>query len=385
MKNSKKKILLPFVVFLIGMGILGGTIYSVKNNQQKQNRTMATLNAMTYAEHLKTDFMRGISVTDTLEQIIVSENGKVKKFAKVAENLITADIQSIQIAPDGVVTDIYPAEGNEAGKIDLIHDKDRGKISRYARDNQVAVMQGPFELKQGGYGIVVRNPVYLDQKDGEKSFWGFTIVIIRVPDIFADTVKALSDFGYGYRLSKTTSPWEDSYKVVYDSDKTLKNPVSYVFEIGGNQWKLEVEPQKGWVGDVNLYAVLVGGILIVVLLTGLTGALLVLDEHRKRFQKLAVTDALTGIYNRHGFDAQVMQYLKQHPEDPCVGVQFDIDDFKLINDLYGHASGDRALQIISEGMQNFFPKKSILGRNGGDEFCILIPDCTCEQIAVQME
>ena len=47
------------------------------------------------------------------------------------------------------------------GKIDLIHDKDRGEISCYARDNHTVITQGPFELKQGGYGIAVRNPVYL--------------------------------------------------------------------------------------------------------------------------------------------------------------------------------------------------------------------------------
>ena len=72
-------------------------------------------------------------------------------------------IQSIQIAPDGVVTEIYPESGNEAGKIDLIHDKERGKISCYARDNDVITMQGPFSLKQGRTGIAVRNPVYLEQ------------------------------------------------------------------------------------------------------------------------------------------------------------------------------------------------------------------------------
>ena len=101
------------------------------------------------------------------------------------------------------------------------------------------------------------------------------------------------------------------------------------------------------------------------LLTGLTGALLVFDEHRRRFKRLAVTDALTGIYNRHGFDEKVEQYLKQHPEKPCVGVQFDIDDFKLINDMYGHASGNRALQILAQKMQQYFGEKaSTIGWEG---------------------
>lgn len=332
-------------MFLIGMSILGGTAYNIKENQQKQNRTAAKLNAMTYAERMKTEVMGGIGITDTLEQILISEDGK----------------------------------------IDLLHDKDRGEISRYARDHHVSIMQGPFQLKQGGYGIAVRNPVYLDQKNGKKAFWGFTIVIIRVPDIFADSVKALSDFGYQYRLSKTASPWEMSYEYVYGSGKTLVNAVSYVFEMGGSQWKLEVMPKHGWVDSRYLYEVAIGGILIVLLLTGLTGALLNLDEHRKKFKKLAVTDSLTGIYNRHGFDELVAQYLKQHPMNNCVGVQFDIDDFKFINDMYGHASGDRALQILAESMRQLFPDNAILGRNGGDEFCIFLPNCTCEEVREQIK
>ena len=81
------------------------------------------------------------------------------------------------------MTEIYPKEGNESGKIDLINDSDRGEISRYARDNDTVIMQGTFKLKQGGYGIAVRNPVYLENENGQKSFWGFTIVILKVPEI----------------------------------------------------------------------------------------------------------------------------------------------------------------------------------------------------------
>lgn len=385
MNTNKKKWILPFLVLIIGTGILAGTVDHLKINEQKQNRELADLNAMTYAERVKTDLLKGIGVTDTLKQMLVSEHGKISEFLKVAENMMTDSIQSIQLAPDGVVTDIYPEKDNEAGKIDLIHDKDRGEISRYARDNEVLMLQGPFELKQGGQGIAVRNPVYLENKDGEEAFWGFTIVIIRVPDIFADTVKALSDFGYDYRLSKTVSRWEENYEVVYRSKGKLTNPVSYVFEMAGDQWKLEVMPRQGWFSFRSLYVVSLGGLLIVVLLTGLTGALQVFDEHRRRFKRLAVTDALTGIYNRHGFDEKVEQYMKQHPEKPCVGVQFDIDDFKLINDMFGHASGDRALQILAQTMQQYFGERAVLGRSGGDEFCIFLPDCTCEKVKHRLE
>ena len=115
-------------------------------------------------------------------------------------------IESVQLAPHGVVTDIYHAEGNEAGKIDLLHDKDRGEISCYARDNHTVITQGPFELKQGDYGIAVRNPVYLNDENGQEYFWGFTIVILRVPVIFSDSISALSNFGLNISFQKQTLP-----------------------------------------------------------------------------------------------------------------------------------------------------------------------------------
>lgn len=375
----KKIFLLPIAVFVIGTSILGSIVYNIKASQKEQNKTTASLNAITYAEHMEMDFMEGVNVTDTLEQIVLSENGTVENFPEIAENMMTDCIQSIQIAPDGVVTEIYPEEGNEAGKIDLLHDKDRGEISRYARDSHALIMQGPFALKQGGEGIAVRKPVYLTDADGRETFWGFTIVIIRVPDIFADSIRGLSGFGYRYRLSKTISPWDDGYQEIYSSGGDIVNPVLYEFEMGGSRWKLEVMPKSSWEDHGYSFGVMIGGMVIVMLMTGLTWILLIFNEHRKTFQKLAVTDPLTGIYNRDGFDKRVMQYLKQHPEGPCVGAQLDIDDFKLVNDMYGHASGDAALQVLARGMQDFLPEDAVAGRNGGDEFCIFFPNRTCEQ------
>lgn len=376
MHTIKSKLILPVIVFLAGLSFLAGLLYNIEKNQQKQNRTTANLNAITYAEHMKTDILEGINVTDTLEQILISENGQVNNFSQIASNMMTDSIQSIQIAPNGVVTDIYPSKGNEAGKINLLHDKDRGKISRYAKDNHTLIMQGPFHLKQGGYGIAVRNPVYLENSEGKNSFWGFTIVIIRVPEIFSDSVKALSGFGYHYRLSKTISPWNTKYEEVYSSGGKIVNPVSYKFDMGGSQWKLVVMPKHGWVNMTYLYIILIGGILIILLLTGLTRALLVLNENRNKFRKLAITDGLTGIYNRQGFDELVTQYLNQYPDKHCIAAQFDIDDFKFINDIYGHATGDVALQTLAQSMQTFFPESAIFGRNGGDEFCIFLPEHT---------
>ena len=380
MQKLKKRFIVPVVVFILGMCALIGTIYVVGEDQEQQNRTKAQLNAMTYAERIYGELMEGIGVTDTLKQVVISGDGNINKFYDIAAKMMDDSIQSIQIAPNGVVTEIYPKEGNESGKIDLINDSDRGEISRYARDNDTVIMQGTFKLKQGGYGIAVRNPVYLENENGQKSFWGFTIVILKVPEIFSESVEALSNFGFKYSLQKCASPWDDTYEWVYGSKKELNDPVIYDFDVYRDKWRLEILPKSGFYNNSNLIYMFIGGVIIVLLLTGLTVALISINENRKLFKKLAVTDTLTGIYNRLGFNRQVEQYMRQNPQKHCVVAMLDIDDFKLVNDVYGHAAGDGVLQKLAESMKQYFSKDVILGRNGGDEFCIFMPDCTAVEV-----
>ncbi len=380
MKKLKKRFIVPAAVFILGMCALIGAIYVVGEGQEQQNRTKAKLNAMTYMERINGELMEGIGVTDTLKQVVISGDGNINRFYDVAANMMDDSIQSIQIAPNGVVNEIYPEDVNESGKIDLINDSDRGEISRYARDNDTVIMQGPFELKQGGYGIAVRNPVYLEDENGKKSFWGFTIVILKVPEIFSNSVEALSNFGYKYSLQKCASPWDDTYEWVYGSKKELNDPVIYDFDVYGDKWRLEILPKSGFYNNNYLIYMFIGGVIIVLLLTGLTVALIFINENRKNFKRLAVTDTLTGIYNRLGFDDQVEQYMRQNPQKHCVMAMLDIDDFKLVNDMYGHAAGDGVLKKLAESMKQYFSKNAILGRNGGDEFSIFMPDCTVVEV-----
>ncbi len=375
----KKKTIVPLIVFLLGICLVGLIVYKIDSHETEQQHIKAQLNATTYGERIKNEITNGIAITDTLKQVLISENGKISQFDTIAENIMSDVIESIQLAPDGNVTDIYPSEGTEASKINLLQDKDCSKISCYARDNHVIITQGPFDLKRGGCGIAVRNPVYLKDENNQEYFWGFTIVILRVPDIFSDAISALSDFGYEYRLSKTDVPWSDTYKVVYQSDDQLTHTVSYGFTIGEENWKLEVAPESGW-RNLRLL-VIVGGMFttVVLLFSGLTRVWLVSKENKNKFQILAHTDSLTDIYNRYGFDELAERMITKNPKTHFVAALLDIDDFKFINDIYGHVYGDRALKSLTDSMKAFFPKTTLLGRNGGDEFCILLPDHTYKE------
>ena len=381
----KKKTLVPLIIFLLGICLVGLIVYKTDTHEKNQRHILAQLNAITYGERIKNEIADGIGITDTLEQILISENGEIHQFETIAGNLMSDSIESVQLAPNGVVTDIYPAEGNEAGKIDLLHDKDRKEISCYARDNHATITQGPFELKQGGYGIAVRNPVYLKDKSGQEYFWGFTIVILRVPDIFSDTVSALSNFGYEYKILKTDTPWSDTYKVVYQSDGQIDHPISYAFTVGDGTWKLEVTPKTGWRNNTLL--IIISGMFLTIslLLSVLTRVWLVAKEHKNKYKILARTDSLTNIYNRYGFDELAEKIISKNPQTHFVAALLDIDDFKFINDIYGHSYGDKALKSLADSMKAFFPSDALLGRNGGDEFCILLPNCTFKEADKQLQ
>ena len=376
----KKKTIVPLIVFLVGICLLSVFTYNTNVQIQKDRRTIAKLNAVTYGQRIENDIENGIEITDTLKQLLINGNGQIINFSKVAENLMSSSIQSVQLAPNGVVTDIYPEEGNETGKIDLLNDSYRGEISNYAKDHNITITQGPIELKQGGSGLIVRNPIYLKDENGQEYFWGFTIVILRVPEIFEDSTNALSKFKYNYRLSREASVLDKKYvEVDANCDKMIR-PVTYNLTVGKEKWKLQIMPRAGWSNSKTLYLIFFGGLSLVLLLTGLTTLLFLLDERRVELKELANKDGLTKLYNRYGFDEMAEKMISKNPKEHCVAVLLDVDDFKLINDMYGHAYGDKALISLSENMQKFFSSSALLGRNGGDEFCILLPNCTMEEV-----
>lgn len=376
----KKKTIVPLIVFLVGICLLSVFTYNTNVQIQKDRRTIAKLNVVTYGQRIENDIENGIEITDTLKQVLINGNGQIINFSKIAENLMSYSVQSVQLAPNGVVTEIYPEEGNETGKIDLLKDSKRGEISNYAKDHNITIIQGPIKLKQGGSGLVVRNPVYLEDKNGQEYFWGFTIAVLRVPEIFEDSTNALSKFKYNYRLSREASVLDKKYvEVDANCDKMIR-PVTYDLTVGKEKWKLQIMPRAGWSNSKTLYLIFFGGLSLVLLLTGLTIVLFLLDERRVELKELANKDGLTKLYNRYGFDEMAEKMISKNPKEHCVAVLLDVDDFKLINDMYGHAYGDKALISLAENMRKFFSSSALLGRNGGDEFCILLPNCTMEEV-----
>ena len=95
-----------------------------------------------------------------------------------------------------------------------------------------------------------------------------------------------------------------------------------------------------------------------------------------RMRKACLTDDLTRLYNRRGFMALAEQHLRiaRRQGKDSVVMYVDMDDFKQLNDHYGHAAGDRALMAVSRLLQSTVRDCDVVARMGGDEFTILALD-----------
>ncbi len=111
------------------------------------------------------------------------------------------------------------------------------------------------------------------------------------------------------------------------------------------------------------------------LVRGFNQMSLALRDSYEEMSKLANTDGLTGLYNHRYTQealAQAMEQAKQ-TDDPLAVIMMDIDNFRLFNETYGHAAGDRVLKLVADTIGAMSRKGDIVGRYGGDKFVLIAP------------
>lgn len=188
---------------------------------------------------------------------------------------------------------------------------------------------------------------------------------------FAD-VEGLGEFWPRLQAGRGGSVLTGQYK---SAQGTALVNARFIPELG---WTLVVEEDE----DADL-----GGprrMLFVNLGLSLAATLLVLwlvalmiQRHQRRLEQMATSDALTGALNRQGFDLVLVQALKEQRRNHglLVGMMFDIDLFKQINDSHGHLKGDSVLVTVAELARQCLRSNDILVRWGGEEFFVLLKDC----------
>ncbi|MEG1859754.1 MAG: GGDEF domain-containing protein [Christensenellaceae bacterium] len=96
------------------------------------------------------------------------------------------------------------------------------------------------------------------------------------------------------------------------------------------------------------------------------------EEQNRRLTSISQHDALTGLYNRPAAEERINTHLNAATSMPGTLLLIDIDDFKCVNDTYGHINGDYVLKFLATAMQDVFRSDDVLARWGGDEFIVFM-------------
>lgn len=105
------------------------------------------------------------------------------------------------------------------------------------------------------------------------------------------------------------------------------------------------------------------------------------QERTKQLEEMTRIDALTGLWNKRYLDETITRVLRaaQRRSEPVTMVYIDVDGFKAINDNFGHQEGDKVLRGLGAALKQLSRKEDSCFRYGGDEFCLILPNCTDSQ------
>jgi diguanylate cyclase (GGDEF)-like protein len=132
-------------------------------------------------------------------------------------------------------------------------------------------------------------------------------------------------------------------------------------------------------GEIIQISLVEGAMAIMLIALSMTGT----ERYRreKRIARLAARDPLTTLYNRRALEVRAPRLLDNvSTARPGALLLIDIDNFKQVNDLYGHTAGDRLLVTLSGLIRSVLPEGALAARLGGDEFVILLSNASNEQI-----
>lgn len=376
-RPRSKNIIITACVFLVGLMCWGIMLQDLYNKRMTSLRDHCRLDAVVFADELQQDFSEGEAIVNGLAMSIANSKGRMMgDFDSITDYLVKRSelpIDSVQLLPGGVVRSVYPASKQSTLGVDAFATPQRKLALQYAEQNHELIILGPTDPQSDGMALAMMMPVFLDVGASRpQELWGFTAVYIKVPDVFSRTVTNMDKSDLAYRLEKTGFSYND-YATILESDVAPVDPVSYTFSYGGCQWRMQLAPRNGWNVMSSFGAAAALGLMALLMLTALTYILLFMHDRQRGLRQMAMTDQLTGMLNRHGLEAVIKAKLNNGQLHQALFVQLDIDDFKLINDIYGHQVGDEALRHLAIIMRVFFPREAILARNGGDEFIIVLP------------
>lgn len=279
-------------IYCLVVGIISFFIVSVcgqllNRNTVNEEKMRAAFTAETTVNRIKSQLNRYLDVSEFFQNIIGSGHQMDSKEFQALSQMISDDSQIIKVieqAPDGVVKDIYPLKGNEAAfGIDMLNNPARKYEANLAMKSGQYTIAGPYELNQGGLGSLLFEPIYITDKSGEKSFWGFSILGLDWNRFLEELeLDKLTDASYCYQMWKKDGNSGKKTIIAQGGDAIHKGAVQISCKVPNDTWYFEIIPHTGWVTVKQQALVFLVAISIAVLATAICYLML----HRKQREKL---------------------------------------------------------------------------------------------------
>ena len=279
-------------IYCLVVGIISFFIVSVcgqllNRNTVNEEKMRAAFTAETTVNRIKSQLNRYLDVSEFFQNIIGSGHQMDSKEFQALSQMISDDSQIIKVieqAPDGVVKDIYPLKGNEAAfGIDMLNNPARKYEANLAMKSGQYTISGPYELNQGGLGSLLFEPIYITDKSGEKSFWGFSILVLDWNRFLEELeLDKLTDASYCYQMWKKDGNSGKKTIIAQGGDAIHKGAVQISCKVPNDTWYFEIIPHTGWVTVKQQALVFLVAISIAVLATAICYLML----HRKQREKL---------------------------------------------------------------------------------------------------
>lgn len=279
-------------IYCLVVGIISFFIVSVcgqllNRNTVNEEKMRAAFTAETTVNRIKSQLNRYLDVSEFFQNIIGSGHQMDSKEFQALSQRISDDsqiIKAIELAPDGVVKDIYPLKGNEAAfGIDMLNSPARKHEANLAMKSGQYTIAGPYELNQGGLGSLLFEPIYITDKSGEKSFWGFSILVLDWNRFLEELeLDKLTDASYCYQMWKKDGNSGKKTIIAQGGDAIHKGAVQISCKVPNDTWYFEIIPHTGWVTVKQQALVFLVAVSIAVLATAICYLML----HRKQREKL---------------------------------------------------------------------------------------------------
>ncbi|MBP3824223.1 MAG: sensor domain-containing diguanylate cyclase [Butyrivibrio sp.] len=371
----KKSITAGLLTFIVALAITTVIAIVYITTAAGNRRERAEFIAESVADRIEAEIQRRDYITRMLEiEVSGSKDGITpEKFAITADEVFNdyMDIVDITLAPGGIVSYKYPLDNGIAEREDLFSDGVDGIYADYSKMSGLGIIMAPVTLSDGSYGIILRRPIYMGEVS-EENFWGFASVKLNLSNFLSEVnIRALVDEGYEYKLIGDNPITGENRMIMEYSEKELASPVSSMINtVGGGYWTLLISPTNSWMNLYEIIGALAIAIVISVLAALAAAAYVSMKAYSKELEVLSYRDALTNINNNRSYQEHMEELSKK--KLPYGLIFMDLNDFKQVNDTYGHEAGDTLLNIVAKRLQNSIREKDKAFRIGGDEFVVVI-------------